>query len=26
VVLGPWVGRLADAWHKPRVMQWANAL
>jgi len=25
VVLGPWVGRLADAWHKPRVMQWANA-
>ncbi|NBY05118.1 MAG: lysophospholipid transporter LplT, partial [Betaproteobacteria bacterium] len=26
VVLGPWVGRLADAWHKPRVMQWANGL
>jgi len=26
VLLGPWVGRLADAWHKPRVMQWANAL
>ncbi len=26
VLLGPWVGRVADAWHKPVVMQWANAL
>lgn len=24
VLLGPWVGRLADHWSKPRVLVWAN--